>query len=45
MNFDFRLPTRLENYPNNRWQTIFTIEAYDNRRYLDNITLGLGLRY
>jgi hypothetical protein len=45
MNFDFKLPTRLEHYPNNRWQTIFTIETYDNHRYLDNVSLGLGLRY
>ncbi len=45
LNLDLTLPTRYENYPNNRWVTIFSIEKYDNRRYLDNVSLGLGLRY
>ncbi len=45
MHFKFQLPTRLDHYPNNRWQTIFTIEKYNNHRYLDSVTLGLGLRY
>ncbi len=45
MHFKFKLPTRLEHYPNNRWQSILTIEKYNNQRYLDNVSLGLGLRY
>ncbi|MDO8415901.1 MAG: hypothetical protein Q7S87_06775 [Agitococcus sp.] len=45
MNLDLTLPTRYENYPNNRFVVIFSAEKYDNQRYLDNISLGLGLRY
>jgi len=45
MNLNLTLPTRYDHYPNNRWVAIFAIEKYNNHRYLDNISLGLGLRY
>jgi hypothetical protein len=45
MDLNFKLPTRLEHYPHNRWQAIFTIEKYNDHTYLDSVTLGLGLRY
>jgi hypothetical protein len=43
--FNFKLPGRLDYYPNNRFVVAFTIEKYDAERNLDNISLGLGLRY
>ncbi|PTQ88207.1 hypothetical protein [Agitococcus lubricus] len=45
MKLDLSLPTRYENYPNNRWVVLFSAEKYDNRHYLDNVSVGLGLRY
>lgn len=39
------LPKQLDYYPNNRFVVSFTFEKYDDRSELDNITLGLGLRY
>lgn len=45
MNLNLTLPTRYDHYPNNRWVAIFSIEKYDDHTYLDNISLGLGLRY
>jgi hypothetical protein len=45
MNLDLTLPTRYENYPNNRFVVIVSAEKYDNRRFFDNVSVGLGLRY
>ncbi len=42
---DFKLPGKLDAYPNNRFVVSFTIEKYDAARYLDNVSFGLGLRY
>lgn len=42
---DLRLPSQFDHYPNNRFVVSFTIEKYDAARYLDNVSLGLGLRY
>ncbi len=44
-NGNLSLPNRFDHYPNNRFVVIFSAEKYDHHEYLDNVSVGVGLRY
>ena len=43
--FKLQLPNRFDIYPNNHFVVSLAFEKYDRHEYLDNISLGLGLKY
>lgn len=43
--FKLQLPDSYHAYPNNRFVGSLSIEKYDGHDYLDNVSVGIGLRY